>query len=64
MEAKRTDTTQKAFSKPRKLKKVVDIMYCGYNPRTMEYSPLCSPELAEKIVTVYGWPIHPQMGCI
>jgi surface protein len=57
IDAKRTETIQKAFSTNHEL--VVAVRkYCGFNEDTYEYSQVCSPEDAEEIATTYGWPIN------
>jgi hypothetical protein len=55
--AKRTETTQVAFTTNEELKQAVK-HYCRYNEYTYQYSQRCSRQDAEEIATAYGWPIN------
>jgi hypothetical protein len=58
IDAKRTDTTKRAFATNQELKDAVK-MYCGYDENTTyRYSQRCSQEDAEEIATAYGYPIN------
>jgi surface protein len=71
IDAKRTETTQKAFSTKHELRTAV-MKYCGYTESTpyyvnpivalhdevCQFSQVCSREDAEEIATTYGWPIN------
>jgi hypothetical protein len=65
IDAKRTETTKKAFATNQDLQVAVK-KYCGYknedaedeNEVTLEFSQRCSREDAEEIASTYGWPIN------